>query len=94
MKGTLHWVSAADCVPCEVRLYDRLFKVENPDGEEDLNPDSLRILKDCLAEGSLASAKPGDTFQFMRQGYFCADKTSAPGSLVFNRTVDLKSSWK
>ncbi len=100
VKGTLHWVSAADCVPCEIRLYDRLFKTENPGSGEgadfldDLNPDSLRILSGCLAEGSLAGAQPGDTFQFMRQGYFCADKTSAPGRLVFNRTVDLKSSWK
>ncbi|MBR5112333.1 MAG: glutamine--tRNA ligase, partial [Clostridia bacterium] len=98
VKGTLHWVSAADCVKCEVRLYDRLFKTENPGESENyldnLNPDSLKILDNCLLEGSLASAKPGDTFQFMRQGYFCVDKNSTPEKLVFNRTVDLKSSWK
>ena len=98
VRGTLHWVSAADCVPCEVRLYDRLFNAEDPGANgnylDDLNPDSLTVLKDCMAEGSLRNVKPGDTFQFMRQGYFCADKTSAPGALVFNRTVALNSSWK
>ena len=99
VKGTLHWVSAADSVSCEIRLYDRLFNVENPseDGGDaylnHINPDSLTVLDGCLAEGGLAGAKPGDTFQFMRQGYFCADKDSAPGKLVFNRTVALNSSW-
>ena len=99
VKGTLHWVSAADCVSCEIRLYDRLFNVENPseDGGDaylnHINPDSLTVLENCLAEGGLADAKPGDTFQFMRQGYFCADKDSTPGKLVFNRTVALNSSW-
>ncbi|MBR6940357.1 MAG: glutamine--tRNA ligase, partial [Clostridia bacterium] len=100
VKGTLHWVSAADCVSCEVRLYDRLFNVENPAGDDtvnfldNLNPDSLKIVDNCLIEGGIAGAKPGDTFQFMRQGYFCVDKTSAPDRLVFNRTVALNSSWK
>ena len=100
VKGTIHWVSASDCTPCEIRLYDRLFSAEDPmvDGKENylthLNPNSLEILSDCLVEGGIANAKCGDTFQFMRQGYFCVDKTSENGKLVFNRTVDLKSSWK
>ncbi len=100
VKGTLHWVSAAGSVPCEVRLYDRLFNTENPAGDEEvnyldnLNPDSLQILTGCLIEEGLGNVKPGDTFQFMRQGYFCADKNSAPGSIIFNRTVALNSSWK
>ncbi len=100
VKGTLHWVSAADCVKAEVRLYDRLFNAENPSDEskgsftENLNPDSLTILEDCLIEGGLKDAKPGDTFQFMRQGYYCVDKDSTPDNLVFNRTVALNSSWK
>ena len=99
VRGTLHWVSAADSVGCEIRLYDRLFNVENPseDGGDaylnHINPDSLTVLDGCLVEGGLADAKPGDTFQFMRQGYFCADKDSAPGKPVFNRTVALNSSW-
>lgn len=100
VKGTLHWVSAADSVKAEVRLYDRLFNAENPSDEtngsftENLNPDSLTVLSDCLIEGGLKDAKPGDTFQFMRQGYYCVDKDSAPGKLIFNRTVALNSSWK
>lgn len=99
VRGTLHWVSAADCVPCEVRLYDRLFNVENPAGEgeadylKNINPDSLTVLEGCLLEGGLAGARPGDSFQFMRQGYFCADKDSTPDKLIFNRTVALNSSW-
>ena len=96
VKGTLHWVSAADCVKAEVRLYDRLFNVEDPgdDYEAHFNPESLVVLEDCLLEGSLAAVQPGDTFQFMRQGYFCADKDSTPEHLVINRTVALNSSWK
>ncbi|MBQ7542330.1 MAG: glutamine--tRNA ligase/YqeY domain fusion protein [Clostridia bacterium] len=96
VKGTLHWVSAADCVKAEVRLYDRLFNVENPgdDYEAHFNPESLVTLDGCLLEGGLRSAQPGDTFQFMRQGYFCADKDSTPEHLVLNRTVALNSSWK
>lgn len=94
VKGTLHWVSKDDCVKAEVRLYDRLFKTEKPeDLKEDLNPDSLTVLKDCLIEGGIKGAKPGDVFQFMRQGYFCVDKDSTDDKLVINRTVDLKSSW-
>jgi len=100
VRGTIHWVSASDSAPCEIRLYDRLFNAENPmvDGKENyldhLNPNSLEILTGCLVEGGLRDSKCGDTFQFMRQGYFCVDKTSTDGKLVFNRTVALNSSWK
>ena len=94
VKGTLHWVSKDDCVKAEIRLYDRLFKTEKPeDLKEDLNPDSLTVLEDCLIEGGIKGTKPGDVFQFMRQGYFCVDKDSTDDKLVINRTVDLKSSW-
>ena len=94
VKGTLHWVSKDDCIKAEVRLYDRLFKTEKPeDLKEDINPDSLTVLEDCLIEGGIKGAKPGDVFQFMRQGYFCVDKDSTDDKLVINRTVDLKSSW-
>ncbi len=98
VKGTIHFVSAADCRKITVNLYDRLFNVENPgedDGrtlEEKLNPDSLTVLDSCLIEGGLKS-KPGDVFQFMRQGYFCEDKDSTAENPVFNRTVQLNSSW-
>ena len=96
VKGTLHWVSAADCVQAEVRLYDRLFNVEDPgdDYEAHFNPESLVVLEDCLLEGSMAHVQPGDSFQFMRQGYFCADKDSTPEHIVMNRSVALNSSWK
>lgn len=97
VRGTLHWVSAADSVKAEVRLYDRLFNTENPSEgenfEDNLNPDSLVVLKDCLIEGGLRGIKEGDTFQFMRQGYFCVDKDSTDDNLVLNRTVALNSSW-
>ena len=97
VKGTLHWVSEADSFKAQVNIYDRLFKSEKPGSTEnladDLNPDSLTILNDCLIEGSLKDAKPGDVFQFMRQGYFCIDKDSTPDNVIINRTVDLKSSW-
>lgn len=100
VKGTLHWVSAADSVNCEVRLYDRLFNVENPSDEsngsftDNLNPESLVVLDNCLVEGSLKNAKPGDVFQFMRQGYFCVDTSGDKNKLVFNRTVALNSSFQ
>jgi len=100
VRGTIHWVSASDCAPCEIRLYDRLFSAEDPmaDGKENylthLNPNSLEILEGCLVEGGIKGAKSGDAFQFMRQGYFCVDETSADGKLVFNRTVALNTSWK
>ena len=99
VKGTLHWVSAEHAVDAEVRLYDRLFNHEDPAGqkEEDyrifLNPGSLKVLTGCKVEPSLAEAKPLEKFQFQRLGYFCIDYDSAPGHLVFNRTVGLKDSW-
>lgn len=98
VKGTLHWVSAADSIKAEVRLYDRLFRAESPADteafEENVNPDSLIILPDCRLEGSLRSAKAMETFQFMRQGYFCMDADSTPEHPIFNRTVALNSSWE
>lgn len=100
IKGTIHWVSAADCVDAEVRLYDRLLAMEAPPTGKDseflnaINPDALQVLKGCKLERSLGDAKPGDRFQFERQGYFIADMLDTkPGSPVFNRTVTLKDSW-
>jgi glutaminyl-tRNA synthetase len=100
VKATLHWVSAAHAVPVEVRLYDRLFKVEDPeqvpDGEtfiDQLNPDSLEVLQDCRAEPSVAAATSPWRVQFERLGYFCVDPDSQPGALVFNRTVPLRDTW-
>jgi glutaminyl-tRNA synthetase len=97
VKGTLHWVSASHAVDVEVRLYDRLFNKENPLEDENfidnLNPDSLEVLTSCKAEPSLAEVRPGDRFQFLRQGYFCVDPDSTPGKPVFNRTVTLRDSW-
>ncbi|MHB9139014.1 MAG: glutamine--tRNA ligase/YqeY domain fusion protein [Victivallaceae bacterium] len=97
VKGTIHWVSVSQALEAEARIYDRLFTAENPGTvEEDyakyLNPDSLKIEK-CFIEPAVADAKPGDKFQFERQGYFCVDLDSSPGKLVFNRTVPLKDSW-
>jgi glutaminyl-tRNA synthetase len=100
VKATLHWVAAAQAIPAEVRLYDRLFTKPVP-GEDhggnfkaDLNSDSLQVLTACRLEPSLAQAAPGSFFQFERQGYFCVDRQdSAPGALVFNRTVTLKDAW-
>jgi glutaminyl-tRNA synthetase len=100
VKGTLHWVSAAHALRAEVRLYDHLFSKENPDdvaeGEDFtdyINPDSLKVLTECRVEPGLAEAKPGDRFQFERQGYFCVDLDSTAGHLVFNRTVSLRDTW-
>jgi glutaminyl-tRNA synthetase len=99
VKATLHWVSARHAIGAEVRLYDRLFTVESPDSGKDgdwlatLNPDALVVLPDVKLEPSLASATAGDRFQFERQGYFCVDPDSAPGRLVFNRTVTLRDTW-
>ncbi|MGE5352155.1 MAG: glutamine--tRNA ligase/YqeY domain fusion protein [Acidobacteriota bacterium] len=100
VKGTIHWVSASHALPSEVRLYDRLFKVEDPSVEKDgsdwksnLNPDSLQVLTSCLVEPSLKDAPRGSKYQFERQGYFCVDPDSAVDKLVFNRTVALKDSW-
>jgi glutaminyl-tRNA synthetase len=84
-------------VPAELRLYDQLFTVENPDLGEDvntiINPRSLEVLKNCFIEPSLAEAKPGEKFQFERTGYFCVDLDSSAGKPVFNRTVTIKDSW-
>jgi glutaminyl-tRNA synthetase len=100
IKSTIHWVSAAQAIPVEIRLYDRLFTRENPDETEEgedfmahVNPTSLEVLADCLVEPALANAEPGDRFQFERNGYFCADLASTPAKLVFNRTVTLKDTW-
>ncbi len=100
VKGTIHWVSADNCVNAEVRLYDRLFLVENPSDEEgvgdfseNLNPNSMVVVSNCKIEKDLAARKSGETFQFMRQGYFCIDPDSTPERPVFNRTVPLKDSW-
>ena len=101
VKGTLHWVSAEYSSTAEVRLYDRLFNVENPAEEKDvdfrelLNPDSLKIIDNCRIEPYLAeNAKPGNRYHFQRTGYFCVDPDSTDGHLVFNRTVSLKDSWE
>ena len=96
VRGTLHWVSADHSITATVNLYDRLFTDENPGNDmlEKLNPASLTVLADCRIDESFTDAHPGDVFQFMRQGYFCVDKDSTPDALVFNRTVQLNSSWK
>lgn len=93
VKGTSHWVSATHAIDAEVRLYDYLFVDDEPNPDSPINPESLVTLTGCKAEPSLVKAQPGERFQFLRQGYFCVDKDSAPGKLVFNRTVGLKDSW-
>jgi glutaminyl-tRNA synthetase len=100
VKATLHWVSAVHAVRSEVRLYDRLFSVEDPERDEvgktfldHVNPSSLEVLDGCLAEPSLAAAEPGSRFQFERLGYFSVDQDSRDGALVFNRTVSLRDTW-
>jgi glutaminyl-tRNA synthetase len=98
VKGTLHWVSAAHSLTAEVRLYDRLFSIENPSADERdfrelLNHDSLKVLTNCQVEASLKEAKALDQFQFQRIGYFNVDPDSSAGKLVFNRTASLKDSW-
>ena len=98
VKGTIHWVSAADAVRAEVRLYENIIDEEkgvyNGDGSLNLNPNSLTVLKECYIEPSVKDARAYDSFQFVRQGFFCVDcKDSAPESLVFNRIVSLKSSY-
>ena len=100
VKGTIHWLSAEQAVPAEVRLYEHLFTDPNPDKPEEegadykslLNPDSLKVLDHCLVEPSLKGAKPGSSFQFERLGYFCVDPDSTADRPVFNRTVTLKDS--
>jgi glutaminyl-tRNA synthetase len=100
VRGTLHWVSAEHAAAAEVRLYDRLFRVEDPmnvpEGQDlrvHLNPDSLETLTDCPIEPSAAGAAPGTRFQLERQGYFCVDCDSSDAALVLNRTVTLRDTW-
>jgi glutaminyl-tRNA synthetase len=98
VKGTIHWVSAEHAIKAEIRLYDRLFKHENPGGEDEftglLNPESLQIISEAYLEPSLADAKKDERYQFIRKGYFCLDNTlSTPEKLIFNRTVTLKDNW-
>jgi glutaminyl-tRNA synthetase len=100
VKSTIHWVSSAHAISAEIRLYDKLFTKANPyDVAEDedvlsnLNPNSLEVLTGAKLEPSLAEAKPENRFQFERVGYFCVDRDSAAGKLVFNRTLSLKDSW-
>jgi glutaminyl-tRNA synthetase len=101
VKATLHWVAASRAIDVEVRLYDRLFAVEDPEraGDENrtfvdyLNPDSLEVVRNAKAEPGLAGSQAGDTFQFERLGYFCVDPDTQPGALVFNRTVSLRDTW-
>jgi len=100
VKGVIHWVSAAHCIDIEVRLYDRLFTVENPEVDKDksfldfLNAQSLSVLRQCKAEPSLANAAAESRYQFEREGYFCADRfDSKPGKLIFNRTIGLRDSY-
>ena len=98
-RGVIHWVSASDCIDCEVRLYDRLFNDEAPDaGDKNfldaLNPESLQVLKGCKAEKSLADARPEMSYQFEREGYFCLDsKHGGDGRYVFNRAIGLRDNW-
>jgi glutaminyl-tRNA synthetase len=98
VKGTLHWVSVPHAVRAAVRLYDRLFRVEDPTDEEGdfkeyLNPDSLKVLPSVYAEPALLDAAPDERYQFIRKGYFVLDKDSSNGQPVFNRTVGLKDAW-
>jgi glutaminyl-tRNA synthetase len=97
VKATIHWVSAADSVPAEVRVYNPLFTSSEPAGgaefAKDLNPNSLEVLRDARLEPALADAEIGAAVQFERQGYFCLDPDSAPGKLVFNRTIGLRDTY-
>jgi len=105
VRGTIHWVSAAHALDAEVRLYDRLFRDEDPekvtegDGAEEkgfldnLNPDSLQVVVGCKVESTLVATQPGDRFQFMREGYFCTDLESTADHLAFNRTIALRDTW-
>ncbi|RYE22098.1 MAG: glutamine--tRNA ligase, partial [Sphingobacteriales bacterium] len=97
VKGTIHWVSAAHAITAEVRLYDRLFQVENPSNEDGdfkdyINPNSLQVVN-AFVEPSLADATVETRYQFLRKGYFCLDKDSRDRKPVFNRTVTLKDAW-
>jgi glutaminyl-tRNA synthetase len=98
VQGVIHWLSAEHSQTATVRLYDRLFTVEDPASEEDfmqtINPNSLTVVENALIEPALADTQTGDCFQFTRLGYFCTDPDSTPGHPVFNRTVTLKDTWK
>ena len=100
MKGTIHWVTRRHAVDAEVRLYDHLFAKPDPDDVPEgqtflanLNPKSLEVLTGCKLEPSVAGSAVGKTFQFERLGYFCVDRDSTPGKLVFNRAVTLRDTW-
>jgi glutaminyl-tRNA synthetase len=96
VKGTIHWVSAEHALDAEARLYDRLFSVEDPGGDnwkDFINPRSLEVVRSCKVEPSLSQAKPQNRFQFERLGYFCVDDDSREGALVFNRAVTLRDTW-
>ena len=96
VKGTMHWVSAAHSVPAEVRIYTQLFSKPGPDASNfaaDLNSQSLEVLADARVEPALAGDNSDNAVQFERQGYFCRDRDSKPGRLVFNRTVGLRDTW-
>jgi len=99
VKGTLHWVSVPHAVHVEVRLYDRLFRVEDPGSEEGdfkdyINPESLHVVANAFAEPALKDGSNHEKYQFIRKGYFCLDKNQTAGKMVFNRTVGLKDGWK
>ena len=100
LRGVIHWVSASKGLPCEVRLYDRLFTVANPakveEGQtflENINPESLKVVSDCWVEPGLRGALAETRYQFEREGYFCVDQESTDERLVFNQTVGLRESW-
>ena len=97
VRGTIHWVAAANAVPAEIRLYDQLFLRPDPGAQGDifagLNPHSLEVLQGSVVEPALIADNSGEPVQFERQGYFCRDPGSAPGRLVFNRTIGLRDSW-
>ena len=99
VKSTIHWVSAEHALDAEIRLYDRLFTVENPAGQKNadfkdfLNPNSLEVLSSCKVEPTLEKQKPLDRFQFERQGYFCIDPETTGDKLIINRTVGLRDTW-
>jgi glutaminyl-tRNA synthetase len=98
VKGTIHWLSCDTAKKAEVRLYDKLFTVENPAADERplaeiVNPESMTIIENAYIETALTSASSQDHFQFLRLGYFCLDKNSSQEKIIFNRTVGLKDSW-
>jgi len=99
VKSTLHWVSAAHAIDAEIKLYERLFTVDDPTGQKDadfkdfLNPNSRKVLNSCKVEPAVRELKPFDRFQFERQGYFCVDPDTTEEHLVINRTVELRDTW-